>query len=203
MQASAPLMTASAGLTPANAWIGPRVSPAYAYGAPNPVAYAAAEMTGAVSSPEAVSPMRVSAPIADPTPVRHDAPAFSSPAPVAAMPVRQQHAGEVATAPSPTPVTDPMAPRRDARIFQMQQPAQGEQQATAAPATSPTAGQNGSRYYSVHREAGRTPDPTTIPEPVYFDSVNMDLAQPPEVELPIRDAQGRRRVVANADPSLP
>jgi hypothetical protein len=64
-------------------------------------------------------------------------------------------------------------------------------------------GQQGARYYSVHRDAGRQPDPTVMPDPVFFDSVTLDLAQPPEIEAPLRDAQGRRRVVANNDPGLP
>jgi hypothetical protein len=105
-----------------------------------------------------------------------------------------------------------MAPRRDARIFQMQQgPNVGSEQAALpaptqqAPSSeaSVQAGQSGARYYSVHRDAGHRPDPTALPEPVYFDSVTIDLAEPPANEALTRDAQGRRRVVPNADPSLP
>lgn len=72
-------------------------------------------------------------------------------------------------------------------------------------ATAPVAAPapQGARYYSVHRDAGRQPDPTVIPEPVFFDSVTLDLAEPPATEPLMRDAQGRRRTVANADPDLP
>ena len=69
--------------------------------------------------------------------------------------------------------------------------------------SSVQSGQSGARYYSVHRDAGHRPDPTVLPEPVYFDSVTLDLAEPPENEALMRDAQGRRRAVPNADPSLP
>ena len=106
-----------------------------------------------------------------------------------------------------------MAPRRDAPIFQMQQAQPQGQQQAALPAPTQAApngqasvqsGQSGARYYSVHRDAGHRPDPTALPEPVYFDSVTLDLAEPPATEVQPRDAQGRRRApVANEDPSLP
>ncbi|MBX9614072.1 MAG: hypothetical protein K2X25_00610 [Caulobacteraceae bacterium] len=112
----------------------------------------------------------------------------------------------------PPPAADPMAPRRDAPIFRLQP--QGPGAATGTPTAAgeapgrdgpgvgtPTA--QGARYYSVHRDAGRQPDPTVIPDPVFFDSVTLDLAEPPQTEPLMRDAQGRRRPVANADPSLP
>ena len=149
----------------------------------------------------------------DPMAPRRDAPVFSLPRP--AQPAQAQPA----QAPAPLPVAeanDPMAPRRDARIFQMQQGQSQEQAAlseptqTASSQAAPTgqasvqSGQSGARYYSVHRDAGRRPDPTLLPEPVYFDSVTMDLAEPPETEPQTRDGLGRRRApVANDDPSLP
>jgi len=106
--------------------------------------------------------------------------------------------------------------RRDAPIFRLR--LQGSSAGTAAapastaasapdgalPAAAPADNQTGARYYSVHRAAGRRPDPAVLPEPVFFDSVALDLARPPETDVPIRDAQGRRRTaVANDDPSLP
>ena len=112
-----------------------------------------------------------------------------------------------------TPVEDPMAPRRDAPIFRLQPqgsavtgqaPPNGTAQDPTRIAASPApSGQQGARYYSVHRDAGRQPDPTVIPEPVFFDSVTLDLAEPPATEPLMRDARGRRAAVANADPSLP
>lgn len=166
---STPLPT-SRGLTPASAWLSPRVVPAYAPGSPDPLAYATTEVAAQI-------------------------PAYSPP-----------------PAPVERAAIDPMAPRRDARIFQMQRgPTEGQEQAALPAATqqapsseaSVQAGQSGARYYSVHRDAGHRPDPTALPEPVYFDSVTLDLAEPPENEPRTRDAQGRRRVVPNTDPSLP
>lgn len=97
---------------------------------------------------------------------------------------------------------DPMAPRRDARIFQLQpQPAQPSQVEQAPVPQQAQDGQPRSRYYSVHRDAGRQPDRPVLPEPVFFDSVTVDLAEPPATEPLVRDAQGRRRSVANLDPN--
>lgn len=215
MQLTSTPLPASRGLTPASAWLGPRVAPAFAPGSPDPISYATTEMASApISSPPPPAPVEnaARAPVervaADPMAPRRDAPVFNLPrqASAAQAPMPQE-------APQPVADTsDPMAPRRDARIFQMQQgQPQGQEQASlpaptqAAPSgqSSVQSGQSGARYYSVHRDAGHRPDPTVLPEPVYFDSVTVDLAEPPENEPLMRDAQGRRRAVPNADPSLP
>lgn len=213
MQPTSTPLPASRGLTPASAWLGPRVAPAFAPGSPDPISYATTEMASAPTSSapppvEGAASPPVERVAADPMAPRRDAPVFNlqRQAPAAQAPMPQE-------APQPVADTsDPMAPRRDARIFQMQQgQPQGQEQASlpaptqAAPAgqSSVQSGQSGARYYSVHRDAGHRPDPTVLPEPVYFDSVTMDLAEPPENEPQTRDAQGRRRVVPNADPSLP
>ena len=203
MQPTSAPLPASRGLTPASAWLGPRVAPAFAPGSPDPLSYATSEMASApVYSPTPVEPAHppVERVAADPMAPRRDAPVFNlqraAPAQQSSMP---QQAPQVADP------GDPMAPRRDARIFQMQQDVGPGQEQAALPAQSQAApsGQSGARYYSVHRDAGRQPDPTVLPEPVYFDSVTLDLAEPPANEPVTRDAQGRRRVVPNADPSLP
>lgn len=130
------------------------------------------------------------------------------------------------------PVDDPMAPRRDAPIFRMQRtpapasvqasPApQGQAEAAPAPATSEPRrvamvaanpddhpAQQGARYYSVHRQAGREPDALSLPQPTYVDALavtapvtiaSQDLAQPDPAPTLIRDAQGRVR----AQPAAP
>lgn len=200
------------GLTPATAWLGPPIAPTYAPGSPDPIAYAAdATAPVAVSAyPSPVAPQPRPQPLpqpqpqpqpvahaaADPMAPRPNAPAFNLPHAAAAQPATTE----------PAAPADPMAPRRDARIFQIQQdPPQGHDQAAlTAPAPAPRpAGQSGVRYYSVHRDAGQRPDPTPLPEPVYFDSVAIDLAEPPAHEVPIRDAQGRRRAAIAAAPSVP
>lgn len=193
MQAPAQMMASNPrALTPASAWLGPRVAPAYAPGSPDPTGYTAD---------------------LQPVPALAPAPTHSAPAPRAAPP-----APTYAPAPAPVaaqpmaesaPVNDPNAPRRDAPIFRIQQQgvAPTADAGQAAPQTyaqaAPAAAQPGARYYSVHRDAGHAPDPTVMPEPVFFDSVTLDLAQPPEQELPTRDALGRRRPVQNENPSLP
>lgn len=201
---------ASRGLTPASAWLGPRVVPAYAPGSPDPLAYATTEMAVPVPAHSAPStPVERSA--VDPMAPRRDAPVFSLQR-QAAAPTAPAPASQPAAQPAAADPNDPMAPRRDARIFQMQQgPTEGQEQAALPAPTQPgpsgeasvQAGQSGARYYSVHRDAGHRPDPTALPEPVYFDSVTLDLAEPPENEPQTRDAQGRRRIVPNNDPSLP
>jgi hypothetical protein len=98
-----------------------------------------------------------------------------------------------------------MAPRADAPIFRLrpqaapQQPGAGADQPAPrvyAEATAPVAaqpGQQGSRYYSVHREAGHAPDRTALPEAVFYDSVALDLAQPM-----LRDLQAAVPMVATS-----
>jgi len=120
--------------------------------------------------------------------------------------------------PAPTAATDPMAPRPDALIFRLrpQGPATAAQATPStdqpapqvyAEAAAPTAaqpGQQSSRYYSVHRDAGHAPDRTPLPEAVFYDSVALDLAEPPETQVPQRDAQGRLRApVRSDDPERP
>src|SRR5690606_13759412 len=103
------------GLTPASAWLGPRVAPAFAPGAPAPVPYAASEMIAApVSNPApatyaqpAPAPEPIERAAADPMAPRRDAAIFSLQRPASpAQQARPQAEGE-------TPA-DPMAPRRDA-----------------------------------------------------------------------------------------
>ncbi|MBX9575833.1 MAG: hypothetical protein K2X07_09355, partial [Caulobacteraceae bacterium] len=127
---------------------------------------------------------------------------------------------------SPASVDDPMAPRRDAPIFRIQ----GARQPQAAPpvetppvaepppeaaapmpapvaSTQPSPRQQGARYYSVHRQNGRAPDPTVLPEPVWLDRMPVqldstpqseDLAAPPETPQMVRGADGRLRPVQGA-----
>ncbi len=194
MQQTPQVIPTSRGLTPASAWLGPRVAPAYAPGSPDPTAYAT-EL-----QPTPVSPVYTAGP---PAPAR--APVLVAPSPSIAPPQPQAMAESA-------PAADPMAPRRDAPIFRLPSQAvagqtppvdTGQAPQTYAQAAPAPAGQQGARYYSLHRDAGHAPDPTTMPEPVYFDSVTLDLAEPPAAQTPTRDAQGRRRPVANDDPSLP
>ncbi len=195
-----PMPVTDGGLTPASAWIGPRVAPAFAPGVPDPLSYATTEM--------AAAPAPTRAP--PPAPARM-IPAVRVEAPVAA-PV-ERIAAPPASTPTPADDADPMAPRRDAPIFRLQP--QGAAMPAAEPATDQAStavstqplqtasGQPQARYYSVHRAAGRQPDPLVMPDPVFFDSVALDLAAPPEIELPVRNGQDRRQPVANEDPSLP
>lgn len=222
LQTADATLPTSRGLTPASAWLGPRVAPAYAPGTPDPVPYAASHaVAAAVSVPV---PPPVPAPAPAPAPAVY-APPVAAPAPPppverAADPMAPRRDAAIFSlqrpAPSPaqqpTPevedaaAADPMAPRSDARIFQLQpQPAAVQQQTAEAAPTQPQQaqpGQSRSRYYSVHRDAGRQPDRPVLPDPVFFDSVSVDLAEPPVSDPLVRDAQGRRRV-ANVDPNQP
>lgn len=206
------------GLTPAGAWMGgPRASQA----------------TAPDSRPAAVE---TPPPAPAPTPVRQapapaPAPRFTSAeVEAASRPVVQP------PAPAPTPaaaapgqpVDDPMAPRRDAPIFRMQRDsppvdtvagngsaplAQNPSGAVVATSASPDAPRQGSRYYSVHRQAGRQPDQIAMPEQIYLDAVPIelgeapageDLAEPPAAPQMARNAQGRLvPVPASTDSDLP
>lgn len=215
-----PLPIRDGGLTPASAWIGPRVAPSFAPGNPDPLAYATTELAAAPPPPVMAAATR-SAPVVPAQP-RVEAPVSAYAAPTA-QPVYAPPAPAPVAASATINNTDPMAPRPDAPIFRLRSQGMAPTQSQTAPSqlapveqapaqqapvqqtpvqTSAT-GQAPSRYYSVHRAAGRQPDPTVMPDPVFFDSVALDLAAPPEIEPPRRDAQGRRVPVPNADPSLP
>lgn len=165
-------------LTPANAWLQP------APPAPEPVPAPAIAM----------APPRVEQPPAPPPPrpgpeYLPDQGGRDQPAPAELIyPAAARSEDLGAGAPS-----DPMAPRRDALIFQMQsstpppvqaatpEPAPVQPHAEAAAPTRPAMEvartgeapprQAGGRYYSVHRQNGREPDALTIPEPTYVDGL--------------------------------
>lgn len=169
-------------LTPANAWLRPAQPARAPAAAPAPVP----------SAPAAASP---SAPPPPPPPP----PARSAPEYLPDQGGRSQPAPADLvfpdTAPPPAASTvDPMAPRRDAPIFRLQQsapppapraaPAPEQVAATAeeAPAPQPRVMQmvnsgeappaaRGGRYYSVHRQNGRQPDALTMPQPTYVDGL--------------------------------
>lgn len=165
----------------------------------------------------------IEAPV-DPNAPRRDALIFqlggSAPVAPASLP-------DTSVAPVQAPVTntvpaehDPYAPRRDAPIFRLQNPATAPASDDTAPAQPsadatnppvPAASAGGARYYSVHRQAGRQPDPPQRPEPVYLDALPIDLttpvssddlAAPPEAPQLVRDAKGRVRTVADPDDLL-
>lgn len=185
------------GLTPANAWMRPPAAPAPAATPPAPHPVAAAPQ------PARPQPAPVQRPAVDFLPDNRgqaapvEAVYAPPPAPVAqptAQPAVQPDAGH-----------DPMAPRRDAPIFRMQQgatpqalPAEAAAQATAAdPAAAPAEQaprpmrvatvvntgeqppQQGARYYSVHRQNGRQPDALAMPTPTYVDALAVTMAETP------------------------
>lgn len=117
-----------------------------------------------------------------------------------AVPAELIHPAPVRT-PGPAPVgpPDPMAPRRDAPIFQVQPPAPPP---AAAAAGSGDAAPQGGRYYSVHRQNGRRPDALTVPAPTYVDALvvsgvetlaSRDLAAPEPGPTLIRGRNGDMR----------
>ncbi|CAN5336392.1 hypothetical protein BH09PSE1_BH09PSE1_08160 [soil metagenome] len=223
------------GLTPASAWTSaPTAMPAPRNARPAPVIAAAASESSQSPIP-APTPLRAaaSAPEYDAgRSFRRQDPYFSAPPQVQmAMqptpqptymppPVRVPNATEAA----PPAGYDPMAPRPDAPIFRMGRPA--EQAAPDQTANDPQAAQvdqnaphrlaqaptqagdpprEGARYYSVHREAGREPDPLTLPESVFIGGgATQDLAEPPPTPVTTRTVNGRAQVIVpNQDPTLP
>ena len=108
--------------------------------------------------------------------------------------------GAAPSAPATAEPFDPMAPRRDAPIFRMQQDAPASAAAQpAAPVVQPVAASpaaeprprrvaevsnsgerpptQGGRYYSVHRQNGRQPDTLVIPEPTYVDGLVVTMPE--------------------------
>lgn len=170
--------------------------------------------------------------IAEPQPAPPPPPVQPEPQPQPQPQPRPQAQPEPAPAPA-QPTVDPLAPRRDALIFQLQrnapqppatsapaspkapaqQPAQTAPRPASQPASNDAPAQGSARYYSVHRQAGRQPDATPLPAPNYLDALPVeldqpiasdDLAQPPEAPAVMRDAQGRLRAAPMTDgPDLP
>lgn len=169
-------------LTPANAWLRPAP---VAAAAPAPVPAAPA----ASPAPRLVSPART-------------VPDFLPEQGGRGQPVPAEVALAAPQPAAPAPEADPMAPRRDAAIFRMQQP--------PAPGVQPVSqgADQGVRRYSVHRLNGQEPDALTMPAPTTVDVVTVsldqtiasqDLAEPAQGPTLIRDAQGRVR----AQPAAP
>jgi len=179
-------------LTPANAFGSTPVSAggqAYA-SAPVPYSQVAPRTVEAAPTPVAPPPQT---PVAQ-TPVAQT--------PVAQTPVRSPRTE------APDQQHDPMAPRADAPVWRTAsagaaQPApQPSSQPSTQPAPQPRASTNsrdGARYYSVHREAGRTPDATTLPAPFFLDSAPVDLAEPPPPPALMRNQGGLAPSVAGDD----
>ena len=199
---SAPAPAPRRTLTPANAWLQPT-------SAPPPPAPVRAEPPAPVVRP-AATPDYLSDQGGRGQPVPADV-AYSAPAPADVV------------APAPDQPADPMAPRRDAPIFRLQQqqpapPPPPSAEAPAAPRGQAAAStprytaevtntgerppQQGARYYSVHRQNGRQPDALAMPDPTYVDALaitmtqtpaSQDLAEPEQGPALIRDSQGRTR----------
>lgn len=170
-------------LTPANAWMRPAAAPP-PEPVPAPPAPPAAPPAIAPAGPEYLRDMGGRG---QPVPAE----VLGQPAPPPAQP---------AAAPS----DDPMAPRRDAPIFRIQQPspdaapapverqAEPEAEAPAVPrapqprriaSVTPNPDdrpvQQGARYYSVHRQNGRAPDALTMPQPTYVDALAVTITETP------------------------
>ena len=164
------------GLTPATAFGAPAVVRGGAAYASSPSAYQPAPAPTVQTGP-VVQTAVPQTPVHQ-TPV-HQTPVPQTPVPQTSLP--QTPVASPRTQPPP-PADDPMAPRADAPIWSLM----GSERTAAAPAARPPAPQpvdgadrDGARYYSVHRQAGRSPDPTTLPAPFFLDSTPVDLAEPP------------------------
>lgn len=197
-------------LTPANAWLRPPAP----YPAPAPAMPAPARAEAAPPPAVASAPRPAATPEYLPDQGRRGQRA----------PADVVYAAPPEPAPSnmaPDQPADPMAPRRDAPIFRLQQTARAPESVAEAPAaeqggapaprprpvadvtnTGERPPQQGARYYSVHRQNGRQPDTLAMPEPTYVDALaitmtqtpaSQDLAEPEQGPTLIRDSQGRTR----------
>ncbi len=218
---SLPLRTIRAdgrpGLTPADAF----------FAAPQSV-----PLSAPPPPPPASPPQPVRAPVAEARPAAPSAPPpRQAPVPAPVERPAPQPVPQTVPAPAPTPAPtrppewadDPMAPRADAPIWSVGQSRQAPAPA-AAPAPAPAASQpvapvtqpqsnyqterapqaapQGARYYSVHRQNGRQPDRTIMPEQVYLDAlpiemeetpVSPSMARPPEPPQLVRNPDGTVR----------
>ena len=174
-------------LTPANAWMYPVAPPPEPMRAEPPMA---APVAPRPAPAPAAAPQPRATPdyLPDPGGRGQAVPAemIYAPAPSQALPVQSDP-------------FDPMAPRRDAPIFRMQQDAPAPAPAAAPPAVQPAAASpqaapqprrvaevgnsgerpptQGGRYYSVHRQNGRQPDALEMPEPNYVDALAVTMPE--------------------------
>lgn len=209
-------------------WPGKAARPAVA--APAPASAPRAAPPPASTPPPTAHVAAAASPNPQPQPQPQPQPMASAAAPatqpvygrVAPSPYQPQSGGLTAAAMMPVGPADPMAPRRDAPIFSMASSAAPAPTPapTAAPApaprTQPTPGDvaarpaapapvarasDDPRYYSVHRMAGRDPDPIPLPAPFFLDAAPVDLAEPPPPPTIVRNGAGA--VAATPEPDLP
>jgi hypothetical protein len=195
--------------------------------APAPTVRATSPRRGLTPASDWLSPAPTPTPAPLPTQV-----AATEPAPVAASPAPAPAPAPASAAPHPTenapaePAFDPMAPRRDAPIFRLRQQAAAEPThtqdvQTPAASNAPAAAQPqmvqaalapapvlGARFYSVHRQAGRQPDPIQAVQPLYLDALpvemtqtpsSTDLAQPDAPPALLRNSDGTVRAMPQTE----
>jgi hypothetical protein len=117
-----------------------------------------------------------------------------------------EEAPAVAPAPAQTQAQAAPAPAAPSRP---QSPAQSAAQPQPQPSQPlQTAPQEGARYYSLHRQAGRQPDATPLPPTVYLDGLpvelttpppSTDLAAPPAQPALIRNSNGRLQAAPDTE----
>jgi hypothetical protein len=200
--------TTRRGLTPASDW------------APAPRSVSAASPTL-----QPYVPLRDVAADAPTQPIRAERapPPVPSPVPNALPEQVLVDAQGQAEATPPAPVSDPMAPRRDAPIFRLQAQATSEASRPPTPVTPPSspapaahiatqiavqpeivqaalspAPVLGARFYSVHRQAGRKPDPIAAVQPVYLDALPVEMTQTPS-SADLAQPDGPPALLRNSD----
>ncbi len=165
----------------------PSPSTAVFYGPPGLAARAGNGLTPASAWLPAAAPPTVSVAPAGPV-------AVAMAAPVAAAAVVMTPEVPARSPIQPARADDALRP--DAPIFGLARedalatPATPVQPRAPAPPQGAVAGAS-PRFYSVHRAAGRTPDPVVLPAPVMLEQAPVDLAEPEGPPLVLRDSRGR------------
>ena len=189
------------GLTPASDWISP---------APAPLVQPAAHVAAAEPAPAPSPTPVVAAPALEPSDSPTVEAGFDPMAPRRDAPIfrlRQQAAAEPppsneAPAPTPAPTSAPTSANPDAPVAA--QPPM-VQTALAAPTSAPVLG---ARFYSVHRQAGRQPDPIQAVQPIYLDGLpvemtatpsSTDLARPDGPPALLRNSDGTIRAMPQTE----
>lgn len=189
-------------------------------------AFFAAPQSVPVSAPPPPAPQPVRTPVVEARPAVPSAPPQrQAPVPAPVERPAPQPVPQPVPTPAPTPAParpaewadDPMAPRADALIWSVGQSGQApapapassqpvvpvaQRQPTYEAASTPRSAPQGARYYSVHRQNGRQPDRTPMPEQVYLDALPIELeetpsspsmARPPEPPQLVRNPDGTVR----------
>lgn len=169
-------------------WAGKRADPARTA----PAVPATAQAALSASAMPRATPTVYGAPFATPVAARPNSLTPASAWLPANRPAAPVFSNATATSPTPyAPSSTPTAEAPPTSAPALPAPAAAPVVQAEAPTPARPAADEAPRYYSVHRPAGRQPDPVPLPAPFFLDAAPVDMAEPAPPPTILRDSQGR------------